>query len=122
MPYAFNLTLDPGTSLAVERVHTRLAALGIADQDLVTQYGPCVTIVVLSDRVRPKTVAVVLAWTVPRLAALPVALVEPCVIPGALRILSLRASPTEALLAPHNAIYTELPEEEVHLHYRPAYW
>lgn len=122
VPYAFNLTLDPEASFAVERIHARLAALGVLEHDLVTQYGPCLTLLVVSDRVHPKTIADVLAWKLPSMGALPVDLIEPCIIMGVPPTLSLRAGPTDRLLSLHDAIYSELPEEEVHLHYRPAYW
>jgi len=52
LPFAFNLIPDPSTSLAIERVYAGLATLDIPEQDLVTQYGPCVTILVVEDRVR----------------------------------------------------------------------
>jgi len=122
LPFAFNLTLDPKTSLEIERVYASLAALGIPERDLITQYGPCVTILVIGDRVRPALVVDVLKWKLPQMGALPVAFTEPCIIAGTPPMLSLRVRPTDALLALHDMIFTELPEEEVHLHYRPAYW
>ena len=122
LPYAFNLTLDPQASLAIERVYASLAALAVPDEDLVTQYGPCVTILVVGDRVRAGIIADVLKWKLPAMGALPVTFTEPCAIHGNPPTLSLRASPTAPLLALHHAIYAELPEEEVHLHYRPAHW
>ncbi len=122
MPFAFNLTLDPGTSLEIERVYAGLAMLDIPEQDLITQYGPCVTILVLGDRVRAEIVVEVLKWKLPQMGALTVAFTEPCVIDGTPPVLGLRVRPTDALLALHNTIFMELPEEEVHLHYRPAYW
>jgi hypothetical protein len=122
VPFAFNLTLDPKTSLEIERIYASLATFGIPAQDLITQYGPCVTILVVGDRVRPALVLDVLKWKLPQMGALPVTFTKPCVIDGTPPALSLRVRPTETLLALHNMIYTELPEEEVHLHYRPAYW
>ena len=122
MPFAFNLILDPNTSFEIERVYASLATLNIPEQDLITQYGPCVTILVVGDRVRPALVLDVLKWKLPQMGALPVTFTGPCVIDGTPPALSLRVKPIEALLALHNMIYTELPEEEVHLHYRPAYW
>ena len=122
MPYAFNLTLDPQTALEIERTYAELGALNIPEQDVVTQYGPCVTILVVSDRVSSKTIASVLEWKLPLMGALPVTFTEPCIIQGTPPTLSLRVSPTSQLLDLHDAIYTELPEEEVHLHYRPPYW
>ncbi len=122
MPFAFNLIPDPSTSLAIERVYAGLATLDIPEQDLVTQYGPCVTILVVEDRVRPDVLIEVLKWKLPGMGALPVAFTEPCIIAGAPPTLSLRVRPTDALLALHHAVFMELPEEEVGLHYRPAYW
>ncbi len=122
LPFAFNLTLDPKTSFAIERVYASLAALDIPDRDLITQYGPCVTLLVVGDRVRPALVVDVLKWKLPQMGVLSVTFAEPCIIPGTPPALSLRVRPTDALLALHDMIYTELPEAEVHLHYRPAYW
>lgn len=122
MPYAFNLTLDVESSLQIERVYADLAALGIPDHDLVTQYGPCVTILVIADEIHPDDVRKVLARQLPTVGALPVVFTEPCSIPGRPPTLSLRVSPTDDLLALHNALYNKLPEQAVHLQYRPAYW
>jgi hypothetical protein len=122
LPFAFNLTLDPETSLKIERVYADLATLKIPDQDLITQYGPCVTILVVADRVHSDDIAQVLERQLPSKTSLSVAFTEPCIILGTPPALSLRVSPTSKLLALHNAIYTEMPEQEVHLHYRPAYW
>ena len=122
MPFAFNLTLDPNTSLEIERVYAGLAALDIPERDLITQYGPCVTILVVGDYVRPALIVDVLKWKLPEMGALPVTFAEPCIIDGTPPALCLRVRPTDALLALHDMLYTELPAEEVHLHYRPAYW
>ena len=122
MPFAFNLTLDPITSLEIERVYARLATLAIPHHDLVTQYGPCVTILVAGDRVHSNTLAEALNRHLPTLSSLSVTFTEPCIILGTPPTLSLRVSPTDQLLALHNAIYTELPAGEVYLHYRPAHW
>lgn len=122
MPFAFNLTADPETSLEIERLYANLATLNIPERDLITQYGPCVTILVVGDRVRPALVMDVLTWKLPQMGSLSVAFIEPCVIDGTPPALSLRIRPTEKLLALHDMIYSELPEAEVHLHYRPAYW
>lgn len=122
MPIAFNLTPDPNTSLEIERAYAGLASLHIRDQDLVTQYGPCVTVLVVADRVRAETLVKVLKWKLPEMGALPVTFAEPCIIAGMPPTLSLRVRPTDALLALHHTVFNELPEEEVDLHYRPAYW
>lgn len=122
MPFAFNLTFDPKTSLEIERVYADLAALDIPKRDLITQYGPCVTILVMGDRVRPAFVVDVLKLRLPEMASVSAALTEPCITDGTPPALSLRVRPTDALLALHNLVFNELPEEEVHLHYRPAYW
>ena len=122
LPYAFNLTLDPAASLQVERAYAGLSALRIPDHDLVTQYGPCVTLLVLADRIDAGTIAALLALRRPAMSAVPARLTEPCIIHGTPPTLSIRVTPTDALLALHNAIYGELPEADVHLHYRPAYW
>lgn len=115
LPFAFNLALDLKTSLEIERVYAGLAALGVPERDLITQYGPCVTILVVGDRVRPALVVDVLKWKLPQMGALPVAFTEPCIIAGTPPMLSLRVKPTGALLALHDMIFTELPEDEVHL-------
>ena len=122
MPFAFNLTLDPITSLEIERVYAQLTTLKIPNHDLVTQYGPCVTVLIVSDRIQSDVVVEALERRLPTLGSLSVTFTEPCIILGTPRTLSLRVSPTDSLLALHNAIYTELPAEEVHLHYRPAHW
>jgi len=122
VPYAFNLTPDPETANEIERIYARLAVLRVPDHDLVTQYGPCVTLLVVTNQVSAEVITKVLAWKLPALSTSPVTFTEPWVMPGAPPTLSLRASPTDELLALHDAIYTELPEAEVHLHYRPAYW
>ena len=122
MAYAFNLTLDPDTSLEIERVYARLGAFGVPDDDLITQYGPCVTLLVGSDQLRSVDLVGLMKLRLPMMAALDVVLTEPCMIAGVPPNLCLRVGPTQALLALHNAIFNELPEEEVHLHYRPAYW
>jgi len=122
VPYAFNLTLDPESSLQIERIYADLAALDIPDHDLVTQYGPCVTILVVADEIHADDVRETLARQLPATGALPVSFTEPCIILGRPPTLSLRVSPTGNLLALHNAIYNKLPEQAVHLQYRPAYW
>lgn len=122
VPYAFNLTLDAACQLEMERLYARLTRLDVPEQDLVTQYGPCVTLLVLADRVQPRVISTLLEWKLPALAALPVTFAAPCIIHGTPPTLSLRTGVSEALLELHNAIYSELPEEEVQLHYRPAYW
>ena len=122
MPFAFNLTFDLKTSLEIERLYAGLAALDIPKHDLITQYGPCVTILVVGDRVRPAFVVNVLKLRLPEIRSVSAALTEPCIIDGTPSALSLRVRPTNALLALHNLVFNELPEEEVHLHYRPAYW
>ena len=122
MPFAFNLTFDPETSLEVERLYAGLATLGIPKHDLITQYGPCVTILVVSDRVRPAFAVDVLQLRLPEMGSVSATLTEPCIIDGTPPALSLRVKPSDALLALHNLVFSELPEEEVHLHYRPAYW
>ena len=122
MPYAFNLTLDPATSLHIERVYADLAAFDIPDRDLITQYGPCVTILVVADDIHPDDVREALARQLPATGALGVSFTEPCIIPGRPPNLSLRVRPTDDLLALHNAIFNKLPEQAVHLQYRPAYW
>ena len=122
MPFAFNLTFDPETSLEIERIYAGLAALDVPKHDLIAHYGPCVTILVVGDRVRPAFVVDVLKLRLPEMGSVSAALTEPCIIDGTPPALSLRVRPTEALLTLHNLIFNELPEEEVHLHYRPAYW
>ncbi len=122
VPHALNLTLDATCQPKIERLYARLLRLEVPEQDLVTQYGPCVTLLVLADRVQPRTIRTLLEWKLSTLAALPVTFAEPCVVPGMSPTLSLRVVVTEALLELHNALYNELPEEEVHIHYRPAYW
>ncbi len=122
MPYAFNLTLDPVTSLQIERIYADLAELDIPDRDLITQYGPCVTILVVADDIHADDVREALARQLPTTGALTVAFTEPCIIPGRPPTLSLRVHPTDELLALHNAIFNKLPEQAVQLQYRPAYW
>lgn len=122
MPYAFNLMLDPEAALNVERAYAGLAQLGIADHDLVTQYGPCVTILVLEDSVHADDLKELLARQVRRATEVAVTITEPCIIVGTPPTLSLRVTPAAGLLALHYALFSGLPEQAVHLHYRPAYW
>ena len=122
MPCAFNLMLDAVSALGIERVYAELVKLRIPEQDLVTQYGPCVTVLVVTDRVPPDAMLKLLEWKLPRMAAMTVRLARPFMMPGTPPTLSLRVDPTGPLLTLHDAIYAELPEEEVHLHYRPAHW
>jgi hypothetical protein len=122
VPYAFNLTLDPQCSDDMERLYASLSALDIPDHELVTQYGPCVTILIVGDRVSPETVGRTLELRLPTIAAVALTFTEPCIILGTPPTLSLRVDPTGSLLALHAALYCEFPEDEVHLHYRPAYW
>ena len=122
MPYAINLTLDPAASMQIERTYASLAALGVRDEDLVTQYGPCVTLMVVADTVHPDDLDETLTRNLAKAMALPVAFTVPCLIVGAPPILSLRVDPAPGLLALHHAIYCALPVQAVHLHYRPAHW
>ncbi len=122
MPYAINLTLDPAASMQIERVYASLAALDIRDADLVTQYGPCVTILVVADTVHPDDLDETLKRAVSKASALPVEFTMPCMIEGTPPTLSLRVSPTAGLLALHHAIYRTLPVQAMHLHYQPAHW
>lgn len=122
MPFALNLTPDPEASLGVERVLAGLPALGVGEEQLVTHYGPCVTLLVVEDSVHPDDLLEMLRRHVLRTAPIPLTLVEPCVIPGNPPTLSLRAAPAQALLTLHNAMFRSVPEQAVHLHYRPAYW
>ena len=122
MPYALNLTPDANTSLEIERVLAGLPALGIAEEQLVTQYGPCVTVLVVEDSVHPDDLMEMLRRHVLRSVSIPLRLVEPCVISGNPPTLSLRVDPVQPLLTLHNAIFRSVPEQAVHLHYRPSYW
>ena len=122
MPYALNLTLDHEAADRIEGVYARLAGLKIPDADLVTQYGPCVTLMIVEDRLAPDIVGRMLQLRLPTLAAVPVRFVEPCIILGSPPTLSLRVSATETLLDMHHALFSEFLEDDVHLHYRPAYW
>ena len=122
LPFAFNLVLDPQTSLEIERLYAGLAALGIPERDLITQYGPCVTILVVGDRVPAPLLGDVLNWQLPQMGALSAAFTGPCIIDGTPPALCVRVAPADALLHLHDLIYTELPEAEVDLRYRPAYW
>ena len=122
MPYALNLTLDPAAADRIERVYARLAELDIPDGDLVTQYGPCVTVMIVKGRLAPDIIARTLELRLPMLAAVPVRFIEPCIILGSPPTLSLRVSATPSLLELHHTLFSEFQEDDVHLHYRPAYW
>ena len=122
VPYAFNLTLDDACQQRIEHLYARLSRLDVPDHDLVTQYGPCVTLLVLAARVPAGTVSALLAWKLPALSALAATFTGPCVIHGSPPTLALRVAASDALLALHDALYSELPEAEVHLRYRPAHW
>lgn len=122
MPYAFNLMLDPDAALRVERIYASLERLGIEDGDLVTHYGPCVTFLVIDDSVHADDIKELLARHVPRTGAIAATLTEPCIIPGTPPTLSLRVAPAAGLLALHHAVFSGVPEQAVHLHYRPSYW
>ena len=122
LPYAINLMLDPVASMQVERTYVSLAALSIRDEDLVTQYGACVTLLIVADTVHPDDLDETLKRAVAKSMALPVELTTPCMIAGTPPVLSLRVAPASALLDLHHAIYRTLPVQAVHLHHRPAYW
>ncbi len=122
MAIALNLVPDPETTLEIERMYPPLTALGVPERDLVTQFGPCVTVLVIGGRVKPGFVVDILKWKLPELARVPLTLTEPCIMPGTPPTLCVRVQPAQALLNVHHAIFEELPEEEVHLHYRPAHW
>ena len=122
MPYAINLTPDPQTALAVERAYAQMTTLDVRDDDLVTQYGPCVTLLVVADTIHEDDIAELLQRLVPGLSALAVRLAEPCIAHGSPPTLGLAVAPTEQLLATHAALFNGLPEAAVHLHYRPAHW
>ncbi len=64
---------------------------------MITQYGPCVTILVVCDRVRPAFVVDVLKLRLPEMGSVSAALTEPCVIDGTPPALSLRVRPTDEL-------------------------
>ena len=122
MPYALNLTLDDACQLEVERLYARLSRLDVPERDLVTQYGPCITLLVVTDRVPSRTISALLEWRLSTLLAVPVTFATTCVTHGVPPTLGLRVAASGTLLDLHNAIYNELPEEEVNIHYRPAYW
>ena len=122
MPFAFNLTLDDACQQRIEHLYAQLARLDVPDRDLVTHYGPCVTLLVLADSLSAETVSALLAWKLPTLSALAATFTGPCVIDGTPPTLALRVAASDALLALHHALYNELPEADVHLRYRPAHW
>lgn len=122
MPYALNLTPDPEASLDVERVLAQVPGLGIDEEQLVTQYGPCVTLLVIEDSFHPDDLLEMLRRLVLRTNSIPLTLLTPCIIPGTPPTLSLRVDPVQELLTLHNALFSSVPEQAVHLHYRPAYW
>ena len=122
MPYALNLRLDDGSSTGIEQMYSQLAGLQVSQHDMVTQYAPCVTILVVADVLSPETLARTLELRLPELDALAVTFSRPCITQGSPPTLGLRVAPTESLLSLHYAIYSEFSEDEIHLHYRPAYW
>ncbi|MGI4952495.1 MAG: 2'-5' RNA ligase family protein [Janthinobacterium lividum] len=122
MPYALNLTLNGASRLEIERLYARLSRLDVPEHDLVTQYGPCITLLVLTDRVTPRGISRLLEWKLQTLSTLAVTFAMTCVTHGRPPTLGLRVEASGALLELHDAIYRELPEEEVNIHYRPAYW
>jgi len=119
---ALNLMPDPEITLEIERLYAGLAALRVPEGDLVTQFGPCVTVLMIGNRVKPDLVVDILKWKLPELMQVPLNLTEPCIMPGTPPTLCLRVKPIQALLTVHHTLFQEMPEEEVHLHYRPAYW
>lgn len=122
MPYAFNLVLDPEAASGIERIYATLVRLGVADHDIVTHYGPCVTILVIDDSLHCDDMKELLARQVRRTGEVIVKLTEPCIITGTPQTLCLRVSPTAGLLALHYFLFSNLSVQAVHLHYRPAYW
>jgi hypothetical protein len=123
LPYALNVTLDPASSVIVERLYDVLAELGVEEQDIVRHYGPCVTLLIVSDSVHPDDVGETLARRVRDFSSFAVAFGEPCVVAGGPPpTLGLRVAPIQQLLSLHNAICTTFSEQQVHLHYRPAHW
>jgi len=77
VPCAFNLTLDAATAFGIERIYAELMRLGIPEQDLMTQYGQCVTLLVVSDRVHPDSFLKLLELQLPAMAAVAVDLTGP---------------------------------------------
>jgi hypothetical protein len=123
VPVAINLTLDTETALAVESAYARLTGMGVADRDLVTQYGPCVTLLVVADTVHPDDIAEGLHRRLPALNALAVTLGAPFIAHGSTPpTLALAVDAGEALLGMHAALFTTLPEAAVHPYHRPADW
>lgn len=122
MPYAFNLELDDDAALQIERVYASLARLGVDDKDVVSQYGPCVTFLIVDSSVHQDDVIETLVRLVPRGDAIATVIGAPCVIAGSPPTLGLRVEPSAGLLALHHAVFSALPTQSVHLHYRPAYW
>ncbi len=122
MPYAINLRLDPATALEIELLQARLVAAGVPERDVVDQFGACVTLLTVSDRVHPDDVTETMERRAPGFAAAPASLGRPCVVAGATPTLGLRVELGDALRAMHYAIFICLPEHEVHLHHRPAHW
>jgi hypothetical protein len=123
VPFAINLTLDPESSMAIETACARLAGWGVADRDLVTQYGPCVTLLVVADTIHPDDIAEALQRRLPTLAALAVQLGAPFVAHGSTPpTVAVAVDATDALLGTHAALFNTLPVAAVHPYYRPADW
>ena len=122
MPYALNLTLDSKSTLEVDWLYHRLVQQGVSEHDIISQYGPCVTLLVMSDNAHADDIAEVAARHLRKFVAFPITFSEPCVTVGVPSTLGLRVTPDDGLLSLHNAIYNSFPEQQVHLHYRPAHW
>ena len=108
--------------MKIEGLYAYLAAHGVPDHDIVAHYGPCVTLLVISDDVTSSILIDALERQLSTTTSLAVVIGKPCSIPGLPPTLALRIDPAQQLLFLHHAIYLALPEQEVHLHYRPAYW
>ena len=121
LPYALNLTLDPTSSLEVERLYRRLVQQGVSERDIISQYGPCVTLLVMSDSAHADDIAEAAAHYLRKCVVFPITFTGACVV-GLPLILGMRIAPDDRLLSLHNAIYNSFPEQQVHLHYRPAHW
>lgn len=122
MPFAINLTLDQESALAVDGALARLATLGVADRDMITQYGACVTLLVVDDTMRADRLADLLRTKVGSIAAIEIELADAELYPSTPPSLGLRVTEAKRLLEAHQTIFRLFPEDSVDARSAPAHW
>lgn len=122
MPFAINLCLDEPSSLAVDGALAQLASLGVADRDMIIQYGACVTLLVVDDTIRADRLSDLLRRAVVGIGEVEVELGGPRLYPSMPPSIGLSVSAADSLLAAHDRLFRELPVDSVDMRNAPAHW